>query len=161
MLLDERTSIAQWIFINVPSGLAIGTLMVSQPIAAQARASKANTTVAASLSPFFRAIGQALGIVVGGAIFQNRFQSLLSNSPDVAVRLQADSLAKEYTQLESVVQATTRQTGEVQRAFTESTHAIWWCLLAVATFAGLVSSCIREIPLGSRRKQQASDDEKA
>jgi hypothetical protein len=161
VLLNSKTSVPSWIFINGPSGIAIGVLLVSQPIASQAASSKANMAMAASLSPFFRTVGQALGIVIGGSVFQNNFKTVMSQSQDADIRLQADTLAQNIAQLPSLLHGMSlRQAGEIRSSFSESMHTVWWVLLALTALSGLMALPIKEIALGSWTRAPSNSVEK-
>lgn len=149
-LLNSSTTVAQFIFINCPSGAGLGILIVGQTMASQAATADKHKAVAAGLNPFFRAVGQALGIVVSGTIFQNVFRS----------RLQAmDNHSKEaisstgITDTISLLDYVTTQpsdsssTHRVIEIFDHSIHMVWWCLFAIAVAAGLLSLLLQVISL--------------
>jgi hypothetical protein len=79
-VLDAHTSTFGWLIINLPMSLGIGALFTSLALATQASAEVRTSsvqfafsdeqkikikTVAAGLNPFFRALGQSLGIAIG------------------------------------------------------------------------------------------------
>lgn len=149
-LLGSNSTIPQWIFLNAVSGIGLGLLFASQATATQAAAKDEHMAIAAGLNPFFRAIGQALGIVVGDAIFQNRFKSRLLSIADPVLRSQAQSLATDSAGLASYVQGlpdSSPERIELVQAFVVSLQAVWWAMLAFAVLAGITSLLIREISL--------------
>ncbi|KAL3492338.1 major facilitator superfamily domain-containing protein [Aspergillus germanicus] len=85
-LLNTRTKTVQWIFLNLPSGLGLGLLTAAIVCTVQASATNQNLTVAVAMVVFFRAFGQAIGIAVGGVIFQNRMRRELASYPAWASR---------------------------------------------------------------------------
>ncbi|KAL4953502.1 major facilitator superfamily domain-containing protein [Aspergillus filifer] len=76
--MDVETSIPAWIFINLVPGLGLGFLFPSIGFAIQASATNDTLAIAVAMFSFFRAMGQAVGVAIGGVVFQNRmFHSLL------------------------------------------------------------------------------------
>lgn len=156
VLQGTNTPVPSWIFLNIPSAIAIGTVLVAQQVAAEAAASETNMAIPASLSPFFRTVGQALGVVVGGAVFQNRLEQLLRQSDDTVVQIQANELANDFVQLIHTLRGPLDPhiKIEIRTAFDRSVQTIWWCLLAFAALSLLISLIIKDIPL--RRKVAAA-----
>lgn len=62
--LRVHSTIPQWVFLNVPAGLGIGSLFATLSVASQAPVRETEVVTAAGLSPFIRALGQAVGIAV-------------------------------------------------------------------------------------------------
>lgn len=146
--LDTNTTVAQLIFLNMPSGLGLGMVFIAQPMAAQAATSNQHMAIAAGLSPFFRAIGQSLGIVIGGTIFQNALRTLLAASAIAAIGGHATELAEDAASLATIIAAESSDVrAELIRSFDKSIHIVWWCLFAFSAAAGLLSSGMREISL--------------
>lgn len=167
VLLTSETTVPQWIFINAVSGIGLGALFTSQSIATQAATSDEHKAIVSGLTPFFRTIGQALGIVIGDAVFQNTFKSHLLSSGSDALRSQADRLVQEAASLALVLSALPADSTEktlLQSAFDSSLHAVWWTLFSFAAFAGLLSLLIKQFsldrPHNSNSKDQNSDVEK-
>ncbi|ATY67439.1 MFS multidrug [Cordyceps militaris] len=81
VLLDAHTSVAQWIFLQIVSGLGLGLLFPSLSLAVQASVPESTVSTAATLVLFFRSTGQALGVAVGGAILENQLRMRWENIP--------------------------------------------------------------------------------
>ncbi|KAL4930310.1 major facilitator superfamily domain-containing protein [Aspergillus undulatus] len=76
--MDVETSIPAWIFINLVPGFGLGFLFPSIGFAIQASATNDTLAIAVAMFSFFRAMGQAVGVAIGGVVFQNRmFHNLL------------------------------------------------------------------------------------
>ncbi|KAK5690109.1 hypothetical protein LTR17_026061 [Elasticomyces elasticus] len=145
-LLGVGTTVARWIFINVVSGLGIGIVAVSQPIAAQAATAPKHAPIANGLTPFCRALGQAVGIVAGSAIAQNVFKYSLhrfaaggNSIPDLATLSltlgdRSQGISAKATLLEALMQ---------------SLQAVLWCLFTAAVLGGAVSLAMKELSLAS------------
>lgn len=161
VLLDIGTSIPQWMFVNAVSGIGLGLLFASLSIATQAATSNEHMAIASGLTPFFRAIGQALGIVIGDAVFQNVLKQKLLSASSETLRQQATSLAKDAASLGLLARSMTRgsaERAELLAAFNQSLHAVWWTLTAFALFAGVLSLLIRQISLDRKDELPSPKD---
>jgi hypothetical protein len=78
-------------------------LFTSLSSLAQASVSNADMDVATSLCPFFRSLGQAFGVVIGNAVFQNEMEKKLSKY--VGLRDNAVTYAKNPLSLIQEVRA--------------------------------------------------------
>lgn len=165
-MLSTSTSVPTWVFISVPFGIGLGILFASLALATQASAEyRANgppeekakiKTMAASLNPFFRALGQAFGIVVGQVAFTNEMKKKISG---VAARNAAELVgsARDLSIGDSLLKA--RLVG----AFVDSLRVVWWILFALAVFAGLLTLLTVDVeaerPAGGYGEQR-NDEEK-
>jgi len=68
---DERTSTGVWAGTLVISGLGHGCLLNAQNFAAQAQCRPGDEGAAAAMYAFVRQLGAAMGVGIGGSIFQN------------------------------------------------------------------------------------------
>ncbi|KAF2431316.1 MFS general substrate transporter [Tothia fuscella] len=83
-MLNERTTVAVWVLLNLPSVLGLGCVFAASTIATQATAEDEWTrypqeisnirAVAAGLNPFFSALGQLFGILAGQTVFTNEMK---------------------------------------------------------------------------------------
>jgi hypothetical protein len=71
-LLDIHTSITQWIFLNAVSRISLRFIPLAMASAIQTSVSRENMPMALAIFSFFRSLGQAIGVAIGGAIFQNQ-----------------------------------------------------------------------------------------
>jgi MFS family permease len=83
-LLGLHTTVVEWVFLILLSGLGIGVLFPAHSLAVQASVPQNHIAIAIVMSSFFRSFGQGVGIAVGGVIFQNRFRKELEAFPDLA-----------------------------------------------------------------------------
>ncbi|KAL4882436.1 major facilitator superfamily domain-containing protein [Aspergillus karnatakaensis] len=131
-LLTPHTSTAGWIFLNIPSGLGMGFITAAIVCTVQTSATDRNLTVAVAMVVFFRAFGQAVGIAVGGVIFQNRMMVELSKYPEWED--QARELSKDAAALVMVIRNMVG--GEAKEhlkgAYTDSLRVIWAFMAGVA-----------------------------
>jgi MFS family permease len=63
-LLDVKTSVVQWVFILLVSGIGIGLLFPGMNISIQASVPPKDIAIAAGLFTFFRATGQSIGVAM-------------------------------------------------------------------------------------------------
>jgi len=151
-LLDPDTTLVEWIFINIPSGLGLGMLFSSLALATQASvevSSRSSADVAkvkgmaASLNPFFRTVGQALGIVISQAAFINQMKQKVGR----ALALEAAILA----QLIPNMPPNSDDIGIFKWAFSESLCSVWWILFAMAAFMLVLSISTKDSGLNRRQ----------
>jgi hypothetical protein len=149
-LLGPETSIPAWFFINLPSGVGLGFLFASLPIAAQAAAPPEHMAIAAGLTPFFRNVGQALGIVLGNSVFQNVLRNELqraSEQPflrDHAVEIVNNSASVELLRAWF---ANPEYGEQAMRDYVVALRMIWWTLFACACAGGVLSLGMKQIAL--------------
>jgi hypothetical protein len=157
-LFTPRTSVAAWVFINMVYGAGIGTLISSLAVASQAPQKSEHMALATGLTPFFRAVGQAIGIVIGSAVSQNVLTTTLESAHSAALRKQATSLGKSIANMAVILHAMPEDTArdELLKDFNNSLRAVWWVLTGVSVLGGLLSLAMREISLGPSKKGPAN-----
>lgn len=67
--------VPQWIFLEVVSGLGVGLLFPSLALVIQSSVPRDKVGIAATLVLFFRFMGQALGVAIGGAVLDNQLRT--------------------------------------------------------------------------------------
>jgi len=133
-ILSADTTVWGWIILNMPSGAGIGMLFASLALATQASAeARADLpyadmvkvkAVAAALNPFFRALGQAFGIAICQAAFNNELNKRLGN--DVAKN------AASFVEVIRSMPAKDPDRARLINAFVESLRVVWWILFALS-----------------------------
>ncbi|KAL4734048.1 major facilitator superfamily domain-containing protein [Aspergillus similis] len=149
-LLDRHTSTVAWIFLDIPSGLGLGFLTAAIVCTVQASATNKNLTVAVAMVVFFRAFGQAVGIAVGGVIFQNRMRHELLKYSEW--RDTADELSRDAAALVTVIQAMQTEgeasgKNDLQTAYTDSLRIIWAFMAGVAGVGLILSLWVKKYDL--------------
>ncbi|CEL06579.1 hypothetical protein ASPCAL09752 [Aspergillus calidoustus] len=146
-LLDTRTKTVQWIFLNLPSGLGLGLLTAAIVCTVQASATDQNLTVAVAMVVFFRTFGQALGIAVGGVIFQNRMRRELLRHDAWASR--ATELSRDAAALVTVIQGmeNTVEKSQLKSAYVDSLRVFWGFLAGVAGVGLCLSVLVKKYDL--------------
>ncbi|KAL6156252.1 hypothetical protein ACJQWK_09664 [Exserohilum turcicum] len=160
--LKSDTSTGVWIVLCLVGGVGLGILYPAMLIAVQASSSTENQTYSTNLFTFFRAFGQALGIAVGGVVFQNMMERRMLSKPLVS------DMAKEYSRdavgLVQIIKAMPET--EMKKQLTESfTYALMytWVFVAVLSGFALVASFFLkgyELSSPEEVEQRNADDKK-
>jgi MFS family permease len=138
-LLKVDTSIPAWIFLTMVSGIGLGILFPSMQFSLQAATAAKDVGFAVAIFSFFRTFGQAIGVAIGGVIFQNQMEKKLRAYPQFASR--ASELAKDAAALVQIIKATPEGQDklDLRTAYIDSVRVIFIVLCALASVA-LVSS---------------------
>ncbi|KIV78381.1 hypothetical protein PV11_10103 [Exophiala sideris] len=147
ILLDVDTTVPQWIFINLVSGIGLGILFPSLQFALQAASTAKDMAFAVAMFVFFRSFGQALGVAIGGVIFQNQMVEKLQAYPAYAA--QASELAKDAAALVEIIKNTASGQGklELKTAYTDSLRTVYIVLTALAAVCLVASLFIKSYDL--------------
>ncbi|KAI1504614.1 major facilitator superfamily transporter [Biscogniauxia marginata] len=155
-LLQPETSVIQWVFLNVPLGIGVGSLFTAQILGIQASTAPVLNGHAAAFFSFIRIFGQAIGVAVSGVIFQNVFRQQLSDIPEFA------SVANEYSRDATIVVEVIKEMPEgtpkrlIIQAFADSLRAIWLSLLAFSAVGLALSATVK----GYSMKQEHMTEQK-
>ena len=146
-LLDVNTTTVQWVFINLVSGLGMGILFPAMAFAVQAASTNKDLAFAVALFSFFRAFGQAIGVAVGGVIFQNQLHKKLLNYPLLAPM--ADTYSSDASGLVQIIKAMEQGPARVQliQSYADSLKTVWIVMCALAGVALLSSLLIKGFDL--------------
>ena len=96
---------------------------------------------------FFRTFGQAIGVALGGVIFQNQMEKKLRAYPQFAS--QAEELAKDAAALVQIIKATPdgQDKLDLRTAYVDSVRLIFIVLCALAAVALVASLFIKSYDL--------------
>lgn len=148
------TNLPSIIFILLVGGIGLGTLFASLLYQVQSAADVKDVSFAAALFSFFRAFGQAIGVAIGGSIFQNQMRQNLSST---ALSSQAAEFAKDAAALVQIIHETDDEQAKMilQVAYTDSLRTIYIVLTALAGTALVLSACIKkyDINIGLETEQ--------
>ena len=143
-ILSPGTSIPAWIFLNLVPGLGMGLLFSSMTCAIQAGVDQNDVAFAAATMTFMRAFGQAIGVAIGGVIFQSQLEINLSKYPSIAGN--ASELSRYASSLVQTLKV--MSTEDPQRAMIVSAYAdslrIVWAVMAGLAFVALIASAWTE-----------------
>ncbi|KAJ5520953.1 Major facilitator superfamily domain general substrate transporter, partial [Penicillium fimorum] len=138
-LIKVDTSMLGWIFLNIVPGLGLGILFPSLGYAVQASTDPENLAIAVAMFSFFRALGQAIGVAVGGVVFQNRMFTNISGYPALAPM--AEAYSKDAAGLVQVIKAMAdgADKANLKEAYTNSLRTVWIVCCGVSGVAMLIS----------------------
>lgn len=143
-LLSPETSIPAWIFLNLAPGLGMGLLFSSMTCAIQAGVSQDDVAFAASTMTFIRAFGQAIGVAVGGVVFQSQLEINLNAYPSLARN--ASELSQHASSLVQTIKAMPKEDPErrmIVSAYADSLKVVW-AVMAGLAFLALIASAWTE-----------------
>jgi hypothetical protein len=139
-LLRVDSSIPAWIFLNLVAGLGLGILFPALAAANQVSAANPRqVAIAVAMFGFFRAFGQALGVAVGGVVFQNRMVANLSRYPSLAAN--ATQYSADAAGLVQVIKAMpdSPEKLDLREAYTDSLRIVFAVCCAISGIALLTS----------------------
>ncbi|KAL1301487.1 hypothetical protein AAFC00_005733 [Neodothiora populina] len=139
ILLDVTTSLPAWIFLTLVSGLGTGMLFPSTMFGVQAATPGKDIPSAVALFTFFRSFGQAVGVAIGGVIFQNQIKKQILSHPLIAAH--ANEWAADSSALVQVIK---NMPPGLERALLVQSYAdalkIVWAVICGLAFLGLCTS---------------------
>ncbi|CAG8426064.1 unnamed protein product [Penicillium salamii] len=143
-LLDVHTAIYQWVLINFFVGMGTGSLFTSLNLAVQSNIAPHEVSHALGFFAFFRALGQAIGVAIGGATFDNIFRSKLGQNAEIAAY--QDQLSKGAAALieilKTIPDSDPRKPALIQ-TYADSLRLLWPVMCGCAGLALLFSLFIR------------------
>ncbi|KAL4809847.1 MFS general substrate transporter [Aspergillus unguis] len=151
--LHLHTSNALWIVSLVVIGIGLGMLFSALNLAVLAAAcanNPAQAAAAATMFTFFRALGQTLGVALGGTLFSNRVRAGLMSLPAHIQRLSPGTTdAVALVQLiDDISDPASR--AEVRTVYLNALRVVLGFMCAVAGASGLGSLIMRQYALSSR-----------
>lgn len=143
LLLGPDTSIAAWIWLNVPVGLGTGMLFPAMGLSIQAACEPELNAQASAFFSFLRTLGQSIGVAISGVIFQNSFRQRLAALP--AFANVAEQYSRDATTVVSVIEAMAPGPEKVElvKAYSDSLRVIYISLVAFSGFCFVLSLAIR------------------
>lgn len=143
IMWNVNTNLPTIIFTLLVGGIGLGILFTSLLYQVQSAASVKDVSFAAALFSFFRAFGQAIGVAIGGTIFQNQMRRNLSST---VLSDQAAELAKDAAALVQIIHQTKDESTKMllQTAYTDSIRTIYIVLTALAGMALILSTLIKK-----------------
>ena len=143
LLLKPDTSVAAWIWLNVPVGLGTGMLFPAMGLSVQAACEPVLNAQASAFYSFLRTFGQSIGIAISGVIFQNVFQKKLRDIP--AFASVADAYSRDATSIISVIKAMPASADKTSlvKAYNDGLHTIYISMLAFSAFCLVLTFFIK------------------
>ncbi|UKZ93433.1 uncharacterized protein TrAFT101_008347 [Trichoderma asperellum] len=154
-ILKPGTSIPGWIFLNLVSGIGLGFLFPSVATAIQAATAPENVPMALALFSFFRSLGQAVGVAIGGVVFQNRMVANLLKYPNLAAN--ATAYGADAAGLVDIIKAMPdgQDKHDIKVAFVDSLRIVWAVCCALAGVGLLLSLLVQKYDIN----QELSGDQ--
>ncbi|PYH41502.1 MFS general substrate transporter [Aspergillus saccharolyticus JOP 1030-1] len=158
ILLESNTTVAQWIFLEAVSGLGIGLLFPSIALAIQSSVPQREVSVAATLVLFFRSMGQAIGVAVGGAILDNQLQrqisaaSLLEDTSSSQSGLSLNAVT--LVELLKHIPSDSSEAVEIRRALVDSFQVIWMVMCGFAGLNLILSIGVKEFDMNQNHETE-------
>ena len=143
-LLDVNTSTVEWIFLNLVVGVGLGFNYSALGVTLQAATSEEDMSSAVAMFTFFRLMGQALGVVIGGVTFQDEIRTKLLAIPSLApmANQYANDGAALAQQIKTIQDSEDRTL--VIQVYADSLKTVWAVLCGVAGLALLTSLMITD-----------------
>lgn len=158
-LLNPSTTVAAWIFLNIPVGMGTGLLFPGIALTIQASSEPRLNGQAAAFENFLRTFGQSIGMAMSGVIFQNALKTNLLEQPTFATL--ADEYSRDATALIGIINAMPDGSAkaELAQSYAKSLRVLWLALLALAVVGMLVSIPIKGYSLEQEHvtKQELQD----
>ncbi|KAL3486595.1 major facilitator superfamily domain-containing protein [Aspergillus germanicus] len=147
ILLDVDTTIPQWIFLTLCTGIGLGILYTSLAFVNQAASDDASMAFAVSFFVFARLIGQCIGVAICGVIFQNQMRGNLLAIPSLAH--QADEYSRDASSLVTELKGMDDpvKKAHLVSAYAESLQIAWAVMCGLSGSAMIGSFFVRKISL--------------
>lgn len=139
VLLDVDTSIPAWIFLTLVGGFGLGMLFPAIMFAIQASTPEEDVAAAVSLFTFIRMFGQAVGVAIGGVIFQNQVKKQIMKFPLIAEH--AQEYARDASSLVQIIKSMPQgqERYDLEKSYAAALKVVW-ALMCGLCFLGLLSS---------------------
>lgn len=166
--LDLNTSAPAWILISVVGGVGTGLLFASMALAVQASSTNKTMSDAVILFAFFRAVGQTLGVAIGGVVFQNVMKRKLLTYPSLAAK--AEEYVRDSSSLVEIIKGMPASDDKtfLLTSYMDGLRGIFIFCTALAGVALVASFWTEGLPLdrplesdqGFIHQERKSDEEK-
>ncbi|EUC40527.1 hypothetical protein COCMIDRAFT_108604 [Bipolaris oryzae ATCC 44560] len=149
VLLKSDTPTAAWVSISLVGGIGLGALYPAMILGVQASSTVENQAPATNMFTFSRALGQTLGVAVGGVMFQNMIEKRMLSKPLLAMK--AKEYSKDAIGLVQIIKAMPMNNAKEQliESFTYALSYIWVVAAVIAGIALLASIFIEAYQLNN------------
>ncbi|KAK0618060.1 major facilitator superfamily domain-containing protein [Bombardia bombarda] len=143
LLMGPTTTVAQWIFLNIPIGLGTGMCFPAMALSIQASCDPDLNGQATAFFTFLRGLGEGVGVAISGVIFQNVFKQKLMALPTYAAV--ADEFSRDATIVIGVINAMPDgvDRADLVQAFSDSLRMIWASLIVYAGICLVLSFTLK------------------
>jgi hypothetical protein len=153
-LLDVDCPTYRWVIINLTVGVGMGSLFTSTNLAIQAKISVNELSSALGFFAFFRTLGQAVGLAVGGTVFHNMFDRNLPTEPSILSLTRGHGI--DAAPLIGVVNAIPREDPRKHKiiyAYAEALRILWLVLCGFSALGLLASFFTKGYSLGPCKRR--------
>lgn len=116
-------------------------LFAGMAFAIQASASNKDLAFAVAMFSFFRAFGQALGVAVGGTVFQNQMKTKLLSYPALAAS--AEEYSRDAAALVQIIKGFPRERGDAKgqlvQSYADALKVVWVTMCGLSAVAMVAS----------------------
>lgn len=168
ILIKVDTSVAGWIFLNLVPGIGTGMLFAAMAMAVQASSTNADMAWAVTMFAFLRSFGQAVGVAVGGVVFQNQMKKELLKYPLLAPN--ATAYSQDASGLVQIIKAmpASLEKSQLLESYTKAYNYVCIVMCALAGVAMIATFFTKALPLdreletdqGFRDQNKVTDEEK-
>ncbi|KAB8305027.1 hypothetical protein EYC80_004332 [Monilinia laxa] len=151
-LLEPKTSIVQWAFLNVPISIGTGMLFPAMALGNQAASRPQDAGHAAAFYAFDRVFGQAIGVAIGGVVFQNQIREKLLSYPSLASM--ATQYSKDATALVEIIKSMDEglEKTQLKQAYADSLKMIWVVMCTLCGAALITNLFVKRYSLEVEHK---------
>ncbi len=143
IMWDIKTSTAAWAIILVILGFGHGFILNAQNFATQAICQRGDEAAAAAMYSFLRCFGTAIGVGIGGSIFQNVMKTKLTQlGLDTSIARRAESYIFELHSMPPSPYKT-----QVLEAYVYGLHGVYGGFCGIAGLAGLISLFVKHFDM--------------
>jgi MFS family permease len=155
-ILKAHSSIASWVLLNVCQGIGNGMLIVTCTLAVQASAESRTSlddkervrikSMAAALNPFFRALGNTVGVVVGAVTVSNELRKRVGKQQSSSI----------LTIVETLRQTGVGEQTTLSEAVVKSLNVLWLILNVIAAINLALCLFTKDFDLGKAQESSNS-----
>lgn len=148
--LDENSSPAYWAGVQCVAAAGVGTLTTTTLPAIQAPLAESDQAVATATWGFVRSFGGIWGAAIPAAIFNSRFNQIVTRLEDEDLRAllsNGGAYAMASSDLMASLSSNPSLKAEVKSMYVESLRLCWQVGIGFALFGFLIAIVTKEIPL--------------
>lgn len=140
VLLGPTTPVSVWLVLQLVVAGGLGIVISTMLPAVQVKLPESSTGAAAGSWAFLRGTGSLFGVAIPGAVFNVRFNSLLSTIPSRKARLQlAKGQAYQHASAAFVRSFGSNNEVRIVNVFNESLQSVWIVFAALAGIGFLMT----------------------
>lgn len=149
-LLDEKTSVGEWVVYQLLAGIGAGLLLNTLLPAFQAPLQESDQAAATATWNFFRTMGSVWGIAIPAAIFANHVDTLVGDgavSDSTAAQLMAGGGAYQFASAKFVQRFAPPVQQQIRAVYQLAIRRVWIISFAFMGMALLLVLLEKDIPL--------------